>query len=378
MTTAAPAPRRPGRRLGTALLGGMVGGVLVVAAWAWWAWTLAKPPAPPGAVIDTVRILPGMTLHRAADTLATRGLIRDPRVFRLGARLAGRDRDLHPGLFLVPVGAPARAVLRALVETAPMPIVVTVPEGLVATDVAQLVGDALGFPATDFLAEADDLVQHAVTSRGLAGGGALESAYAALIDTTRLPDGSALHWCEGYLAPDTYHFAEGIAAQTAARAVVSLQLARLDSAAALVPTSPVTAALSAHALLTLASIVEAETGRSGERSQVAAVYVNRLARGMRLEADPTVAFGVGKRGERLLYSDLRVASRYNTYLRPGLPPGPIDNPGWASIRAAARPDTTCRALYFVADGAGGHVFSRTLEGHRHAVARYRALRRQQR
>jgi UPF0755 protein len=130
--------------------------------------------------------------------------------------------------------------------------------------------------------------------------------------------------------------------------------------------------------VTIASIVEAEARRADERARIAAVYFNRLRRGARLEADPTVAYVLDKRGERLLYRDLRVDSPYNTYANTGLPPGPIGTPGLASLAAAAHPDTLCDAFYFVADGEGGHVFSRTADEHRAAVARYRRLRDQQR
>ncbi|MBM4131087.1 endolytic transglycosylase MltG, partial [bacterium] len=127
-------------------------------------------------------------------------------------------------------------------------------------------------------------------------------------------------------------------------------------------------------LLTLASIIEAETSRPDERARVGAVYLNRLRLGMNLAADPTVAFATQKKGQRLLYRDLEVDSAWNTYRRRGLPPGPIGSPGMASLRAAARPDPACRELYFVADGEGGHVFSHTAQEHEAAVRRYRLLR----
>jgi UPF0755 protein len=122
-----------------------------------------------------------------------------------------------------------------------------------------------------------------------------------------------------------------------------------------------------HQVLTLASIVEAEARVGDERPRIAAVYHNRIARGMRLEADPTVAYAMGGYRGRLYYKDLAIDSPYNTYRRAGLPPGPICSPGAASIRAALHPTPDERALYFVAGGDGRHVFSETLHDHNRAV-----------
>ena len=127
-------------------------------------------------------------------------------------------------------------------------------------------------------------------------------------------------------------------------------------------------------MLTLASVVEAEARLDTERTLVAAVYSNRLAHNWRLEADPTVAFILEKKGSRLYYKDLKVDSPYNTYVYRGLPPGPIGSPGMAALQAAARPDPGCDAMYFVSDGVGGHVFSRTLQEHEEAVRRFRRIR----
>ncbi len=374
----APRPRRRHRSfLASGLLGAAVLACVAVAlfcGWVWTAWARGGPPAP--TVPDTirVRIRPGMTLQDAADTLAALGLLRHERVFKLGARIEGRDRDLRPGVFTVAVGAPPRELLRALVDVTPLPVVLTVPEGLEAAEVAELASSALGFPARDFLAAADKHVAEAAQSFPLFDNPLRRTGYARTISDTVRVGGRRLHWCEGYLAPDTYHFYEGTTAELAARTMVELQLSRLDSALALGARRATSPRLSPQELITLASIIEAEAWQPPERPRVAAVYTNRLRSGMRLEADPTVAFWLNKRGQRLFYADLKVESPFNTYLRPGLPPGPIGSPGWSALTAAALPDTACQALYFVADGRGGHVFSLTLDQHNRAVQNYRDQR----
>jgi UPF0755 protein len=131
-------------------------------------------------------------------------------------------------------------------------------------------------------------------------------------------------------------------------------------------------------LVTLASIVEKETGRPDERSRVAAVFVNRLKNRMRLQSDPTIIYGLtggkGSLGRPIMKSEIEQPTPYNTYVIDGLPPGPIANPGRASLEAAANPART-KDLYFVADGSGGHVFSETYDQHQKSVARLRAIER---
>jgi UPF0755 protein len=183
---------------------------------------------------------------------------------------------------------------------------------------------------------------------------------------------------EGRLLPETYHFSYGDdRADLVARmeeameiALARLWLERSDDLPFATPEDA----------LTLASIVERETAVERERRRVAAVFINRLRRGMRLQSDPTVVYalteGEGVLGRRLVRDDLRIDHPYNTYVNTGLPPGPIANPGRASIAAVLNPAET-RELYFVADGSGGHAFATTLDEHNRNVARWRRLRRQQ-
>jgi UPF0755 protein len=179
---------------------------------------------------------------------------------------------------------------------------------------------------------------------------------------------------EGSLAPAGYDFQRGDTREELLGRMQEEQTEIVDEAwAARAPDLPLN---SPEELLTLASIVEKETAVAEERRRVASVFVNRLRRGMRLQTDPSVIYGIteGKAplGRGLRASELAMATPYNTYVREGLPPTPIANPGRAAIEAAADPEDT-EFLYFVADGSGGHVFARTLEEHNANVATWRRI-----
>jgi len=178
---------------------------------------------------------------------------------------------------------------------------------------------------------------------------------------------------EGFFFPDTYKFAVGISAENAARHLVERFL-NVFSAERLGAGKPWGSPLE---IVTLASLVEAETSVDSERSLVAGVYLNRLRRGMLLQCDPTVVYALKRRNEwsgRLYRIHWEVDDPYNTYRNPGLPPGPINSPGRAALAAALHPEST-PYLYFVAKPGGGHAFSRTLSEHNRAVARWRNARR---
>ena len=181
---------------------------------------------------------------------------------------------------------------------------------------------------------------------------------------------------EGSVLPDSYGYQRG---EARSALVVRMQQAMAKTVTALWPKRsgecPVD---SPEEMVTLASIVEKETGKAGERPMIAGVYCNRLRIGMKLDADPTVIYPVTKGkplGRRILKSELNAVNGYNTYRRPGLPEGPIANPGKESMEAVLHPATT-KALYFVADGTGGHVFADTLAEHQANVAKWYAIRRQ--
>lgn len=172
---------------------------------------------------------------------------------------------------------------------------------------------------------------------------------------------------EGLLAPDTYHFYAATPVIDIVRKAYAIQQQRLQEVwAARAPDLPYT---DPYELLIMASIIEKETGLHGERDVVSSVFVNRLRKGMRLQSDPTTIYGIADFDGNLTRAHLREHTPYNTYRIDGLPPTPIAMPSFASLKAAAQPATT-EYYYFVADGSGGHVFSRTLEEHNKAVNRY--------
>jgi len=280
-------------------------------------------------------VVPHGRLAEVADALQKAGVIRHTWTFEAAALMSGalmaHKSALHAAELHFPAFASLRDVLGILRDGKPVEHQVTIPEGLTA---AQIV---------------------------------------ALLDHTDALTGEDALPPEGAVLPSTYSFTRGATrASILARARIALQaqlaLIWRERAADLPLETPEQA-------LVLASIVERETGKADERARVAAVFLNRLRLGMRLQSDPTVAYvvsgGSGVLDRKLTRADLEQDSPYNTYRVHGLPPGPIDSPGLAALRAVTHPAETSE-LYFVADGSGGHVFARTLGEHQQNVARWRA------
>jgi UPF0755 protein len=286
-----------------------------------------------------VTIPPGASMRTAADSLKSAGVIGSPKMFRFYAKLRRGDRQIKAGTYMLARDASWGSVLASLRSGRGVVNILTVPEGFRLTQTESLM--------VVKLALTPDSIRAAVRD-------------SALLFRVQAP--RSAKDLEGYLFPDTYFFPPGTSARVAVQTMVRRfeqrwkpeWTARLD-----------TFALTRHQLLTLASIVEEEARLPAERPIIAAVYWNRLRRGMRLEADPTVQYALPKPQARLLYRHLEVRSPYNTYRNTGLPPGPIAAPGAASIEATLRP-ANVPYLYFVAYPDGHHEFRVTLAEHQAA------------
>lgn len=287
-----------------------------------------------------VTIPRGASFGAAVDSLTARGVIESPGLFRLYARLRGLPGDLKSGVYAFTPDEEWSVVVAALKSGRGVEARFTVPEGLMLFEVARLAQDQLGIPRDSFLAAAR--APERLEQLGIAG---------------------RARSAEGYLFPTTYQVPVGVRARELARILTAEFLnrwrpawdARLDSLR-----------LSRHEVVTLASIIESETRYLPDAPFVSAVYHNRLKRRMPLQADPTVVYAHGRRLRRVYEKHLRIQSPYNTYLNPGLPPGPISQPGEESLRAALYP-ADVPYLYFVAQPDGKHVFSLTYQEHLRAI-----------
>jgi UPF0755 protein len=316
--------------------------------------------AGPADIAHTERIIVPRhtTLAAVTDSLVAHGIVTSPRGFRLAARvlgtvwpkLRGVDHRLRPGRYEFPVGERWTVILSAFITGRTDDEFVTVPEGSTIAEIAQAARRKLHVDSAAFVAVTRDPDFRA-----------------------RLGIPDDVKDVEGYLFPETYRVPYDAQPQQLVAQMVRQFTAVWDTAWDRLAHDSL--GMTRHEVLTLASIVEAEARRNSERAVIAGVYLNRLKGRlpMRLEADPTVIYALGRPVRRVLLRDLRVASPYNTYLHYGLPPGPINSPGRASILAVLRP-ARHRFLFFVARPDGTHMFSRTGHEHADSVAVARRLR----
>lgn len=318
------------RRLGCLILLLGVLGAAVVGGNFIYGWTSSGPAESDISVV----IRPGTTLSGAAEQLEAAGALKSADAFLNRARIFGSQAPIKAGEFLIPSGASNAQILSILQGTDVILRLLTVPEGMPSI-----------------------LVHEKIMAEEL------------LTGDIPVP-------AEGSILPESYGFERG---QKRAELVIRMQKAMQRTLDELwEKRSPDTFAKTKREAIVLASIIEKETGKPSERRTIAGVYTNRLKRGMMLQADPTIIYPItrGKPlGRRIRQSEIQDVNDYNTYAMVGLPKGPITNPGRASIEAALNPGKT-EALYFVADGTGGHVFANTLQEHNRNVEQWYNLRRQ--
>ena len=296
---------------------------------------------------ETIEIPPGSTGDDIAEILADNDLVDQPVFFKIALRLEGEGQSIQAGTYTLPKGVSATQLLEVLfdgpIDTFDPTLVppdqrVTIPEGLAIVQMAAMLDEKPGF-----------------------------------MEATRDPEliaelGVPADSLEGYLMPNTYFFEEVPTGRDIVERMVEqyeFEIAKIEQE------FPDLATRDLHRIMTVASLVEEEARAAEERPLVAAVIYNRLERRMPLELDCTLQFALQKYGQRMLNEDKEVDSPYNTYRNPGLPPGPISNPGADSIRAALNP-ADVDYLYFVSNADGKtHTFSSSLREHNNAVARYR-------
>jgi UPF0755 protein len=289
----------------------------------------------PSKMAATFVVKPKTGVNEIANALEDQGLVSDGRIFAFGVRAYGNAKSLKAGEYAIKPGASMHEIMDLLKSGKSILYSLTIPEGLTVEQAFQRIA-------------ADDVLTGDMPAN--------------------LPP-------EGSLAADTQRFTRGTSRKDVIAKMMAEQKAIVQSIWD--KRDPGLPLKNSEEMVILASIVEKETGKPEERPHVAAVFLNRLKKGMRLQSDPTIIYGLfggkGRPSGRPIYqSDKEKPTPYNTYVISGLPPTPIDNPGRAALEAVAHPDRT-DDLYFVADGTGGHVFASTLAEHNKNVARWREL-----
>lgn len=321
--------------------------VLVVAAAAMtlFCYQLLMVPVMPEKPVS-IAIAPGTSLHKIAHQLEDSGVIRNALALRLLARWEQRAGQVQAGTYRFQSAARPAQILERLIKGDVEKVSLTIPEGFTLQQIIARIAEA-GY------GRAETLTQLAHDR---------DFIHSLQIDADSL---------EGYLFPETYLFAPGVDERTLLQMMTSQFRAHLD---AQLLQQAKAHGLNLHPLVTLASIIEKETAAIEEMPLISSVFHNRLKRGIPLQTDPTVIYGIKDFDGNITRKDLTTPTPYNTYLIRGLPPGPICSPGLDALRAAAAPATT-RYLYFVARGDGSHQFSTTLREHNAAVRRYQLHRR---
>ncbi|WP_139973526.1 endolytic transglycosylase MltG [Ochrobactrum sp. CGA5] len=280
----------------------------------------------------------GAGIAEVSNSLENREIVSDARIFRYGVRTLGHENDLKAGEYAIPAGASMRDVMKILISGKSIMYPLTIPEGLTVKQIFDRIS----------------------------------------ADPTLVGDMPKDMPPEGSLFTDTLNFTRGTTRSEIIDRMIASQKKLVDETWA--KRNADLPIKDKNEFVTLASIVEKETGIASERPHVASVFINRLKKGMRIQSDPTIIYGLfggaGKPSDRPIFkSDIEKPTPYNTYVINGLPPTPIANPGKAALEAVANPLDT-EDLYFVADGTGGHVFSKTLQEHNANVRKWRSVEEQ--
>ncbi len=330
--------------------------VVLAAGTFWWGAEQFKKPGP----VSTSQLFTaerGQGTNAIAMELYTQELILDPFIFMIGTTILGQHTNLKAGEYEIQPGMSARDIMKLMADGKTFARRFTVPEGLTSYEIMQLLSKV-----ENLTGEAGAIPPE---------GSLLPNTYDYQLDEPRTAILERMH--------------QNLLSSISELCKVNKEENLEDWNALLQKPCGAEPLKTVRDVLTLASIVEKETAIEGERKRVAGVFLNRLKQGIALQTDPTVIYaitkgkhkndGKGPLGRRLLSKDLEIDSPYNTYKYPGLPPGPIANPGKASIEAVLNPETN-NFIYFVADGTGGHVFAKTLAEHNANVAKWRKIRRE--
>jgi len=294
-------------------------------------------PAQKGGIDQVIIVGEGMSLKEVAGNLESKGLITNKTIFMLWTRLMGNSRQIKAGEYLLSSDMAPIRIMEILTKGVIITYPVTIPEGFSIEQIGDILAANVLADKTRFISlthEPGILQKYGISSPSL----------------------------EGYLYPDTYQFGKGLSPAL----IIDVMVKRFWEIMEPHRKQIEALGMTVEEVVTLASIVEKETGRAEERPVIASVFLNRLRKGMRLDSDPTVIYGINDFTGNLTRKDLLVSTPYNTYVIRGLPPGPIANPGLGSIKAVLYPAET-DYLYFVSKNDGTHYFSSTIEEHNRAV-----------
>lgn len=334
----------PKKSIKTTILITIVIMLLLVAGICAGVWIYFTNPALENGVDKTIVIKDGMHLREVSRTLEDEGIVKNSTAFVLLAKINGYSRKIKAGEYILnPSMSPLR-ILEMMTRGEVVTHTVTIPEGYSIEQIAAVL-------SSNGLIDREKFLAYAMSD-------GVENNYNI--------EGPGL---EGYLYPDTYQFARGLNAS----AIVDGMIKRFREITAQFEQELAASGMTLHEVVTLASIVEKETGKASERPVIASVFLNRIRKRMRLESDPTVIYGIKNFSGNLKKKDLSTRTPYNTYVIRGLPPGPIANPGADSIKAVLYPAKT-NYLYFVSKNDGSHYFSSNLREHNRAVYTYQKKR----